>query len=452
MKKTYHYFLSGMVIILFLAVFGCSETNENENIHKEKKDELILAIGGEPENGFDPTTGWGRYGSPLFQSTLLTFDKNFNIENDLATDYEVSDDGLEWTVKIRDDVKFSDGVDLTAKDVVFTFQTAQKSASIVDLNNLKTATQLDDYTIKFTLNEPQSTFIYTLISTGIVPEHLYDEAYNENPIGSGPFQLIQWSKGEQLIVTENPYYYGEKPFFKKLTFLFPSEDTAFALAKTGEADIVSVPPTFAKEDVPGMKLVELDSVDNRGIMFPFVPAGEETADGFPIGNDVTADEAIRKAVNVAVDRQALVDGLLDGFGTPAYSVADKLPWWNPETVINDNDLEKAESILDQAGWKKNDQGLREKDGLQATFTLLYPSGDQIRQSLSLTVADMLQPLAIEVKTEGKSWEELGRLMYSHPVMMGWGSHTPLVMYNIYSSTKCVEGSNYENYLTLSYVD
>src|SRR5690625_7829195 len=73
-----------------------------------------------------------------------------------------------------------------------------------------------------------------------------------------------------------------------------------------------------------MKLVELDSVDNSGIMFPFVPAGDETAEGIPIGNDVTSDEAIRKAINIAIDRQALVDGLLDGFGTPAYSVADKL--------------------------------------------------------------------------------------------------------------------------------
>ena len=69
----------------------------------------MLAVGSEPETGFDPTTGWGRYGSPLFQSTLLKRDHDLNIVNDIATVYEVSEDGKIWTVLLRDDVKFSDG-------------------------------------------------------------------------------------------------------------------------------------------------------------------------------------------------------------------------------------------------------------------------------------------------------------------------------------------------------
>ena len=77
-----------------------------------------------------------------------------------------------------------------------------------------------------------------------------------------------------------------------------------------------------------MRLLAVDSVDNRGILFPMVPSGQKTEDGHPIGNDVTADIAIRKVINVAIDREALVDGVLKGFGTPAYTVADNLPWWN----------------------------------------------------------------------------------------------------------------------------
>lgn len=75
----------------------------------EDKDELVLAIGGEPNEGFDPTTGWGSYGSPIFQSTLLIYDQDFNIEYDLATDYQVSGDGLEYIIQLREDVLFSDG-------------------------------------------------------------------------------------------------------------------------------------------------------------------------------------------------------------------------------------------------------------------------------------------------------------------------------------------------------
>ncbi|WP_106497507.1 ABC transporter substrate-binding protein [Lentibacillus sp. Marseille-P4043] len=436
------------VILLIVTLSACSDAinkGTEESADATSKDELVLALGGEPEDGFDPTTGWGRYGSPLFQSTLLAYDQNFSIQNDLAVNYEVSKDGLDWTIKIRDDVKFSDGVPLTAKDVVFTYHTAKTSGSIIDLNNLEKVEEIDPHTVKFTLKQPESTFIYLLTTIGIVPEHAYNDSYNVHPIGSGPFQLVQWNKGQQLIVEANPYYYGEKPFFKKLTFLFLSEDAAFAAAKAGEVDVASVLPALAKEDISGMRLIELESVDNRGIMLPYVPASRETEEGIPIGNDVTADKAIRKAINIAVDRKALVDGVLEGFGTPAYTVADRLPWWNPDTVIEDGDLGAAETILEEAGWQKNEDGIREKDGLEATFTLLYPAGDQNRQSLSLAFAEMMKPLGVEVTTEGKNWNELERLMHANPVMMGWGSHDPLEMYNIYSSKTRGEGFYNANY-------
>ncbi|PAV30651.1 nickel ABC transporter substrate-binding protein [Virgibacillus profundi] len=453
MKQWNKLMILGVVIVLLSILSACSEQDkEPPTATDTKTDELVLAIGGEPDEGFDPTTGWGQYGSPLFQSTLLKYDENFNVQNDLAKDYSVSDDGLEWTIKLRDDVKFSDGEDLTADDVVFTYKTAKKSGSIIDLSNMDRIEMLDSHSVKITLKKPQSTFIYLLTTIGIVPEHAYDDSYNENPIGSGPFQLVQWSKGQQLIVEANPYYYGKKPYFKKLTFLFLSEDAAFAAAKSGEADVVSVPPTFANEDVAGMHLVELESVDNRGIMFPYVPAGEETKDGYPIGNDVTSDTAIRKAINIAVDREALVDGVLEGYGTPAYTVADNLPWWNPETVIKDNNTEKAKQMLEEAGWTENESGVREKDGLKATFTLLYPAGDQIRQSLSIAFADMIKHLGINVETKGASWNELEKLKHSNPVMMGWGSHNPLEIYNLFSSKTRGQGFYNSNYYSNPVVD
>src|SRR5699024_10258414 len=129
--------------------------------------------------------------------------------------------------------------------------------------------------------------------------------YNENPIGSGPYQLVQWDKGQQLIVEENPHYYGDTSYFKKLTFLFPDEDAAFAAAQAGEVDVVAITPSFADHDVEGMKRIALDTVDNRGIVLPFVESGETRDDGAPIGNDVTSDIAIRKAIDIGVDREAL---------------------------------------------------------------------------------------------------------------------------------------------------
>src|SRR5690625_7392262 len=110
-----------------------------------------------------------------------------------------------------------------------------------------------------------------------------------------------------------------------------------------------IPAAFSNKEVPGMRLEEVETVDNRGIVFPYVKSGEETEDGLPIGNDVTADPAIRQAINMAVDREALVDGVLEGYGTPAYTSADKLPWWNPDTVIEDGDTDGARKLLENAG-------------------------------------------------------------------------------------------------------
>lgn len=422
-----------MVVCLTVLLPGCGENDESRE-RKRPADELILAIGGEPEDGFDPTAGWGRYGSPLFQSTLLKRDHRMNIGYDLAVGYEIGNDGMTWTVRLRDDVKFSDGEPLTASDVVYTFETAARSGSTIDLSVLSSVRAADDHTVVFELREPQSTFVSLLMSVGIVPEHAHDERYASNPIGSGPYKLVQWDRGQQLIVEVNPYYYGEKPAFRRLTFLFLSEDAALAAAKAGQADVAAIPTAYARQSVRGMRLVNIQTVDNRGIMFPYVPAGNVTDEGLPIGNDVTSRLAVRRAVNKAIDRQALVEGILEGYGKPAYTPNDELPWWNPETVFADGDAEEARKIMAEDGWEDADgDGVMERDGLRASFTLLYPSNDSTRQSLALTVAQMVKQAGIEVRVEGKSWAELARLMHANAVLFGWGSHDPLEMYMLYSS-------------------
>lgn len=416
-----------------MLITGCASSADKPAADRPK-DELILAVGKEPEDGFDPTTGWGRYGSPLFQSTLLKRDQDMKIVNDLATGYTVSPDGTIWNVTLRDDAKFSDGKPVTAADVKYTYETAAKSGSVVDLQVLEDVEEVDEYTVKFILKEPRSTFIHSLITLGIVPKHAHDENYAQNPVGSGPFKLVQWDKGQQMIVEPNPHYYGEKPFFKRLTFLFLTEDAAFAAAKAGKVDIAYIPAAFGKEKVEGMRLEAIQTVDNRGIMFPFVPSGSKTEDGKPVGNDVTSDIAIRRAINHAIDRKALVEGVLEGHGTPAYTANDNLPWWNPESVIEDGDMEKAKQILEEAGWKDRDgDGVREKGSLRAEFTLLYPSNDVTRQSLAIAVADMIKPLGIRIRVEGKSWDAIKQEAHANAVLFGWGSHDPLEMYYLYNS-------------------
>ncbi len=454
-------------LVLMLGLSGCSTKaavapiNESKSVvssdKAQEKNELVLAIGGEPDEGFDPCTGWGRYGSPLFQSTLLAFDENMEFKNDLATEYSISDNSLTWTFKIRNDAKFTDGTKVTAEDVAFTFNTAKASSSEVDLSSMKEARAIDDTKVEFLLNSSMSAFANIAVSVGIVPKHLYSTGYAANPVGSGPYKFVQWDKGQQLIVTRNDDYYGDKPAFEKLTFLFIGEDTALAAVQSKTVDVAMTSPLLVQE-LDGYSLLRCKSVDNRGMSMPVTMPGTVSSDGIPVGNAVTSDIAIRKALIYGISRQEIVENTLGGYGTAAYSICDELPWWNPETRIKDGDVEGMKQYLIEMGWvDTNSDGIVEKNGVPAKINLLYPASDSARQALSIAFSQEAKKLGIEINVEGKGWDDIGQRMYSDCVMFGWGSHNPMEMYNLYfGKSNLTVGynnpTNAENFKVDEYMD
>lgn len=424
------------------------------------KDQIVFVMGSDAESttGYDPTLGWGERGSPLFQSTLLRRDADLNIVNDLAESYTISSDKLKWDVKIRKDVKFSDGTPLTAQDVVFTYQQALKAGGTADLTVMSEVTAPNDNEVVFTLKRPYSVFINRLISLGIVPQKTYDaKTYARNPVGSGPYKFVRWDEGQQLVVEANPLYYGAQPAIKRVVFLFTSEENAFAQAKAGTVQVASVAQNLATQPVDNMKLVVVKSVDNRGLLFPTQPdKGLKTPKGAPIGNNVTADLAIRQAVNYVLDRQALVKGVLDGFGSPAFGPVTSLAWEQPTSLFQDNQAALAKKILADGGWKSGSDGILTKNGLRASFTIVFPSSDSTRQALALAAADQIKPLGIDVKVDGKSWDDIPKIMQSNIIVFGWGSHDQTEMYNIYHSRPADDGyynpGSYANTQVDSYLD
>jgi peptide/nickel transport system substrate-binding protein len=403
-------------------------------------DSLTLAIGGEPDEGYDPCKGWGNYGSPLFQSTLLEFDRDMHFTNDLATGYSVSPDGLTWTFDIRSDAKFSDGQPVTAEDVAFTFNTTKEAASRIDLTRMKLARAAGPTQVVFELNTPFSAFIYAAVFLGIVPQHAYSANYGQKPIGSGPYVFVQWDKGQQLIVERNENYYGTKPVFKRLTLLFFDTDGAFAAVQAGSVDIAMTAPVLVR-DIKGYSLLRVRSVDNRGISFPSTKPGTYSADNLPVGNEVTSDIAIRKALIYGIDRAGIVRDALSGYGTAAYTVCDGLPWWNPQTRIVDNDVGGQKAALDAAGWQPAGDGIRVKNGVRASFALNYPAGDSVRQAIALAFAQQARALGIEALPKGISWDDIGLEMYRTSIVFGFGSHSPMETYNLYHSKTATTAFN-----------
>lgn len=200
---------------------------------------LKLAIGEEPTEGFDPMLGWSHGSYLLLHSPLLKQNADLTWYSNMLSDYQPSEDGKTWKLTLKPDLKFSDGLPLTAKDIVFTYNNAAASGGKVDMGNFLTAKADDDLHVTITLKAPQSTFVNVLGSLGIVSADKYDEkTYAQKPIGAGPYRMVSFQPGQQLIVEANPYYAGQKNDFEKLVFVFLDEDAAFAAAQSGQLGIV----------------------------------------------------------------------------------------------------------------------------------------------------------------------------------------------------------------------
>ncbi len=424
----------------------------------ENKEELRIAV--KAFTTLDPCMGWGQYGPSLIQSKLMQIDST-SIEKDLATEYSVSDDGLVWTFKIRDDVKFHDGSKLTAADVAFTFNNTKAIAGKVDLANMDEAVAIDDTTVEFRMNKPFSSFLYNTAALAIVPEKSYVDSatYSKNPIGSGPYKFVQYDEGQQVIMERNDDYYADKSNFKKLVLIMMDTSSAFAAVQAGTVDMAKVDEQSAQTQVGGYYLKEFTTYDYRSISMPYNTPGTTTEEGDPIGNAVTSDVAVRKALSLGISREGMVQNALAGYGEATFDVFSKFDWGLGDLVkdVKDGDVEAAKKILDEAGWVEGSDGIREKDGVKAEFELLYGANAVDRQAIAMSFAEEAKKLGISVKPVGKDYDEIKKLAKSTPMVLGGGHCNPMNVDMIYDGrfAKTTGWSNvigYSNEKTDKYIE
>jgi peptide/nickel transport system substrate-binding protein len=431
----------------------------NSGTNAVNTEQVIIAMGtgNEPDAGFDPFFNWGdgeHSHEPLIQSTLITTTVDMDFKNDLATSYEVSDDGLLWTFVIRDDVRFTNGEALNAADVAYTLNGIKASeGSETDLNMINEVVALNDTTVEIRMARPYNALLYVLAVIGIVPERAHGADYGERPIGSGRYLLEQWDRGQQVILAANPDYYGEAPKIKRIVVVFMEEDAALAAARSGQVDVASTSAVYSDEKIEGYDILACKSVDSRGISLPTLPAGStrgEGDDAAPAGNAVTSDIAIRRALNYAVDRDLMVQNVLNGYGTVAFSVSDGMPWSSSDmqVVMSANE---ATRILESGGWVMGSDGIGKKDGVRASFELCYPANDSVRQSLANDFANQARAVGIEVKPVGMGWDDIYPRAYTDPILWGWGSNSPAPLYGLYhskgdSNFPCYDNATVDSYL------
>ena len=435
MKKT----IPILLALLLLASCGRgSEGGFSPEPGRSRPLTVVLPATSEPAAGFDPAFGWGageHVHEPLIQSTLTVTNPDLTIGYDLATAMEVSGDGLTWTVDIREGVKFTDGEPLTAQDVAFTYNTVKNTSSVNDFTMLDRAEAVNDYTVVFHMARPFSIWPYTMAVVGILPEHAYDPAnYGSNPIGSGRYMLKRWDRGQQAILESNPDYYGPQPRMEQVAILFMEEDAAFLAVQAGQADLAYTSAPYAGQNVDGYSLLSVRTVDNRGVNLPVTMSSP------------TMELPVRQAINMGIDRQRMIDHVLNGHGTPAYSVCDGMPWYSPVNEV-EYDPEGAKALLDEWGWPAGPDGIRVRgaSGMKLSLTIYYIVGDSVRQGLAAELANQLRELGIQADLKGVGWDTAYDDTLFNPLVWGWGAHTPMELYNIYHTDPELGTARYSPY-------
>lgn len=379
----------------------------------------VVGIAYEPET-LSPLLGFGKDGNSKIFDGLLTHDADLKLKPALAAALpEVSDDGRTYTYALREGVKFSDGEPFTAKDVVFTYETIldekTNNASKGELDAIESVEAKGDDTVVFRLKYPYAPFAERTVLP-IAPEHLAGGqdvntgSFGTRPVGTGPYKLTKWSKGEQLVLEANSGYWGGTPKIERFTMaIIKDDDVRATRLRSGDLDGAILPPNLAKAfRGSGQKTYAAKSFDYRTVTLP-------------TGNKVTGNTAVRRALDIAVDRQAMVDGILEGAGKVAYGPVPTDSEWFTEGTERTYDPKKARKVLDAAGWKPGEDGIRVKDGVRASFPLWYVSGDKLRQDHALAYASDAKKIGVEVKVQAGTWEVIEPRMPKDAVLAGGGS-------------------------------
>jgi peptide/nickel transport system substrate-binding protein len=337
----------------------------------------------------------------VVHASLMRLNDRLEYEPQLAaTEPEISADGRVVTVTLREGVRFHDGMPLTAHDVVFTYRTAldeSYSGAWTEVRlNIASVDALDERTVRFTFPRPYAPFpaIFTI---GIAPRHLLQHvpgselrdyrAYNvERPIGAGPFKLVSWEAGQNVVLERFDDYFEGRPYLDRLTFRFVNSSAAVLLLQTGEVDQIPVPLT----DVASVEAL-------AGVTLVGVPRDAYDLIAWNLRNPLFEDRRVRQALTHALDRESMVAALLGGRGVVAHGPTSpaRVSAYTDDLPKYAYDPERARALLAEAGWRLGPDGVQQKDGRGFSFELLTSNASSISYDVAVTAQQQLREIGVE---------------------------------------------------------
>lgn len=329
---------------------------------------------------------------------------NLAVEVPTQSNGGISEDGLTWRIKLRDDVTWHDGEPFTAEDVKYTlelvtnpdFRAWRTTGHVL----VKDITVVSPTEITWQMDEAFPPYLSFLTETFIVPKHILGAAddpntapFNQAPVGTGAFKWGERLAGDRLELVANPDYFGEGPYVEKLIFKYiPNLTVLYTQFKSGEVDLVGqsyiTPDNYAEAKSLPDRTVELVP----SASFEFVMLNQERPQ--------FKELAVRQALYAAMDRQTIVDAIY--YGVPSLTetfMPKQSYYYNPDLPKQEFNLDRARQILDDAGWKPGANGIREKDGVRLTFKNSTTSGDHLREQLQQFLQQTFAEIGVEMTIE-----------------------------------------------------
>jgi len=397
----------------------------------------------------------------LIFNGLVKYDKDLTLIGDLAESWDISRDGLVITFHLRKGVRWTDGVEFTANDVMFGYKTIidEKTPTpyAEDFKQVKKAEVLDKYTFRVIYEKPFAPALSSWGNLVVLPEHLLKGKditktdFGRHPIGMGPFKFVEWVPGQKVVLEANPDYFEGRPYLDRYIFrIIPDPATMFLELKAGTIDMMTLTPLQYVRQT-STEFFRKNFNKFRYPVFAYTYLGfnlcaRRNKEGKCIvPHPWFSDKRVRQAIAYGIDKKEIVDGVLFGLGKPATGPYVPGTWpYNPHVKRYEYNPDKARKLLREAGFEDTDGDgvLEDKNGRPFEFTILTNMGNTSRLKTATIIQWRLAMIGIKVKIRTLEWstfinEFIDKRRFE-AVILGWSIGLDPDQYDIWHSSKTKE--------------
>jgi peptide/nickel transport system substrate-binding protein len=409
---------------------------------------LISAMPSDPSSMIGMVAGESAslaIGSYLFNS-LLKYDQNLDLAGELAESWQVADDKKTITFKLKPALQWADGKPLTSADILFTWQliTDENTHSpyASDYQLVTKAEAPDARTFIVHYSQPFAPALESWASLQVLPKHKLDgqdirtSSFAQKPLGSHYYQLKEWRHGEYIKLEKNPKsVLGPANIDHLIERIIPDPAAQFLELMADNIDSMSMDPITYARIIPSRPALKarLNQFKELGNSYTYL--------GFNLKRKPFDDVRVRKAINYAIDKQEIIDGVYLGLGiTIASPYKPGTRWSNPDLIPYTFDPAKAKQLLMDAGYQDTDgDGIVDRAGKKLSFEILTNLGNKQREKTAVIIQRRLKEVGIETHIRTLEWASL-LTNFIKPgdfdaVVMGWGLGLDPDQYSIWHSSQ-----------------